>query len=540
MSKFQLLDGLVRRQKQIENVLSLLEDVRRGKKDRTVLEIYGVPGIGKTILAGQLSEELDNRGVLCAHLDFERAQEPSTRRWKFFQNFQTQGESSDLGLKLAMRRIINIIAKIFRFLQNKLTDKAPFITKQGQLGSENVSAYFNKPQSLFHDLLSAWEYLGVPDLRKDILTLKQAPATDQKHLKNQLADSVVNRVGSLKANEPIVLLCDETDKIQYENLRWFEEHIIEPLVQSENCLIIWFGRRKELSLREGIKRFVVTCPLEEFKVPEIDLHLQYNKVNIANVPPDRLFLITGGHPMAGDVAIKYLKDHASIDLDYVQDELIELIGQKVVEEYILRDIDRSKFDLKSWLTLSIPRAFDPKILKALLSPQDVDSTLIDYGPNLYQQFQINEMTEQMKLPEVTSIDPERKYYRLAKPVRGLMHRYYRVLDLEGYCTDHKIMQQVYQRRLGGIGPGKSLDEWDSWALEYLYHTACIDQVRTYYNLQDELVNILQKRKKFGKEKEELQKILRQLVSRIEKDVELEQLIGKVRVDELLSILRGYL
>jgi len=161
MSGLEVHDKIVRRQREVNDVVSLWKQICQGNTKITFREFYGIPGIGKTELARQIKITLGSEGASCAKLDFDPVQNP----WG------------------------------------------------SEPRNEKVLLYYDQPENLFRELLTEWNYLDDPDLQNELPLDSGESTFEPQHF----AQQIVNRIKSLAP----VLICDETDHIQWERLSWF-------------------------------------------------------------------------------------------------------------------------------------------------------------------------------------------------------------------------------------------------------------------------------------------------------------------------------
>jgi len=316
MTTSNLSVAIVKREKEVNEVMGLWKDVCRGDTKITFREFCGIPGIGKTILLRQIKDALEAEKALCAHLDFDPFQNPG-------------GETPK---------------------------------------NERIRLYLDQPEVLFQDLLEGWKYL-TPEF-KEISTkiLNKSP-----FVPIELAQQLVDVVKSLATEQSVVLLCDESDFVRQKQLLWFEEKIIAPLILSNRCLIVRMDKRKKEwpSKFANLKFRIKSSDLQPFHDNEIIKAIFRSNQEIARDNEGEfeswVYDIAYGHPMAQAVASQiYIQNHEQLELPEIKNKIIVAIETRVIRNHLMREND---LRLDEVYSLSLLRTTDFKLCRAILGSQ---------------------------------------------------------------------------------------------------------------------------------------------------------------------------
>ena len=193
----------VNRAEELDQVRRILNTIRLGRTIfETILEWYGVPGIGKTTLGQMIADLCQDMQVPFARVDFNPQE----------------------------------------------NQRAPQYAEDPILILEDIiiSLAIQEPVD-FREALQAYNQTQDPFLRK-----KEA---------GKVIESFLAYVKELLEKPPVVLLFDTTDRASSETLSWLEEKILSPLCLTGKCLIIWTGRFPRTWERFEVRRRVISNKL---------------------------------------------------------------------------------------------------------------------------------------------------------------------------------------------------------------------------------------------------------------------------------------
>jgi len=196
---------IVNRAEQLNEVRSKLNTIRLGRKVfDSVLEWYGIPGIGKTTLGEMIADLCVEMKVPFSRVDFDSGKNP--RAEQYIENPVMILEDLFVGLGVEE-------AKTFR---------------------EALERYHQtEPGSFIH-----------------------------QDRQRRVVEAFREYLERLMEQGPVVLLFDTTDQAPAEVTTWLEEQLISPLALTGKCLIIWTGRYPQRWKRFEVRRRVVSQKLE--------------------------------------------------------------------------------------------------------------------------------------------------------------------------------------------------------------------------------------------------------------------------------------
>ena len=204
MSKY-ITQRCVDRDQQIGEVEKRLNAIRLGQTVfDSILEWYGIPGIGKTTLAqGAIAGLCEKKKIPFACLDFDP----------------------------------------------KKNDKASKIP--------------GEPILLLEDILEGIGTGAPIDFEQAVKKYRQAPDEDLRaEREKKVLQEFLHHVYRLLENDPVVLIFDTTDKVEPDVAAWVEENVISPLCLKGKCLVIWTGRFPQRWRRFEVRRRVVSSRLD--------------------------------------------------------------------------------------------------------------------------------------------------------------------------------------------------------------------------------------------------------------------------------------
>lgn len=297
----------VNRINQIDYVKNRLNTIRLGQSvSDSVLEWYGIPGIGKTTLAqigmGNLCQEMN---IPFACIDFD-------------------------------------------------PDK-----------NKNADKYYSDTILILQDIFKG---IGIhkPTCFKE--ALKKYRQADDHELKVEVIKKFLKYVNELIKDAPVMLLFDSTEKADSNTTAWLEKEIISPLCMTGRCIIIWTGRFPQCWRQFEVRRRVISQKLEPFPLDvTID---QISKISDKNkkLPSEKerlkiggiVYQYTFGHPQGNKQLLKaIIKDKKSHEKDLIN------VVNSFIDGYVM---EANPDELKAACrVLAIVRHFDVDIVRKLLS-----------------------------------------------------------------------------------------------------------------------------------------------------------------------------
>lgn len=265
----------VNRIEQINMVKKSLNTIRGGQTVfNTVLEWYGIPGIGKTTISQLAIPELcPQMKIPFAFIDFDP--EDNQNAEKYFKDH------------------VLLIEDIFR-----------------QIGVD-------KPT----DIKKALEKYREATEKETFLREER-----QKQVVNKFTDYVKEKLKT----DPVVLIFDSTEKMNSDLSAWVEEKIISPLCLTGKCIIIWTGRFQQHWKKFEVRRRVVSRKLEPL-LPEFTLK-QVEDIGVVGID---VYRFTAGHPMANKKLAEKIKEDKNRQFE--DQELINIV-EGVIDKHAMRDV----------------------------------------------------------------------------------------------------------------------------------------------------------------------------------------------------------
>lgn len=371
----------VNRAKEISTIRNILQKLINNIPEfGTIINYFGVPGIGKTTLGkmiGNISSVLD---VPYTRIDFD----PDENPWA--EKYETNHD--------------NIIKNMFEGFT--------------ECESSNFSNQFRKDNSI--------------------------------NLNNFL--SIL--LAYTEKYKPLVMIFDTSEKANEKIIRWIEERIINPLSLTGKCLIIWTGRFPQKWSNFEVRRRTICQPLES-------LNIESTKQQIRSINPVltkhgcRIFNLTDGHPLGNKKLIEELISKPTLK----DEELLDILFKKVINEYMLEDVEHKLKE--ACRVLSIVRQFDIIILEDLLS-EFVKGFTVD------SPF----MTTTGKLTKTSLVywNGERKGYSLEKTVGHILRLHMITHEKDRFIKITEKTLNIYEQRIK-IVPENRIIYIGEWLWHYV-------------------------------------------------------------------------
>lgn len=367
MMKYPFTEVPIDREEELELVKTALDAIINGKATRaTVLEFYGLAGIGKTILLQENKRQCREANVPFAFADLAgmgTMEEGAPARLVDHLMHQLEVQSFPLPTRLSVARDV--------FWRERAKPSGPKDPRLQTLTQEFVH-YLEK-----------------------VLTRPQ----------------------------PIALILDTTDACHEGFLLWLSRDVLGPLINNGTLLGIFAGRACVDEWDSEIRRMRQKYSLRPFTVKDTENHLQHLPKGAQYVPvAPEVQKLTHGHPYSNEAVVYWLNE-LGIDAVQVAESRTELacrLREVVIEKYIMGELEPW---LRSLLELAgIPRWFDGYVLKTLIAqflpeldgdkPMQyyiakivnlMDTKLVSYE----RGYQVDRLLRQMQGTYLAILEPER-------------------------------------------------------------------------------------------------------------------------------------
>ena len=343
------------RDPQIHKFLGYFGALENGDNRVTILEFYGIRGIGKTELLRQFQNEIIDRGIPCAYVDFNHNRNP-------------------------------------KILDYKALPSQPFL-----------------------DLLAQWNLSPSLPLAKLLIEVDKNKAQELSG-SDSLTDAFVNQIKGQKKGNIVVLLCDDTDQLKFEHLAWFEKRLIDPLALCGRCLIVWTGKKQKYWQNFNVACKVHSSQLESIGLEEQYSYLLNAGIPVPILQSwnDRLFKLTGGYPQAIEIVINHMSKISipvDINLREVETDLAKEINRQVLDESFLAG---SSLSIQEWTKLALLREVDPYWIKVVLDDPNSPRSLSDYYKLMYKFVRDQWVIDSQVIQPIKSM--LRSYIRTINPI----------------------------------------------------------------------------------------------------------------------------
>lgn len=484
---------------ELEIVASRIETLQRGRGAfQCVLNFYGIPGVGKSEMLGEI-QRLARTGnwpgrrlapVLCALTSLDA------------------GASSDTSHLSGPEILATLIRQI---------DEQPSI-----------------PKPSFYDNLDA--------LRKEI----SAPLQDDEawYRERQAAKRVADSFNihlyqkTQKLKQPVILLFDDSDKAGSEVLDWLEFEVFSPLVQTDKVLLILAGSSPVRWRRFEVRRRVY---LGKLHPPQESIRLVSQQAPQWTKVADKIVQLTFGLPTANETVVEALNQidkRRPIDtstFDQLRPELMERLITDLVERRLWQDVEQELWPV---FHLVAPlRQFDVTTLRNIL-PQFDPERFSGRGGNYYL-LMLNKLIDTALIEWST----QRKAYVLDDTLRHILALDMEIRQPELAEKIHQRAAELYERWLAEVPESRS-----SYLIEWLYHCAKgyalagNDQIlvgnRSTEELRRQLQAIYSQPSQPNGSNERLLDCTRRLVNELSLDDELMTLVGKQARDNIVQLVQA--
>lgn len=471
----------VNREEEINLLKRTINYIRlSGPVFQTIYEWTGIPGIGKTVLIELLYDLCTRMGVPYAHLDFDPECNPHA------QQYDTEP--------------ILIIKELFV-----------------QLGKEKSV-----------------------ELEEAFTQYRQLPA-EATHQREQALDEAVlafrRYIYQLLEKDPVVFLFDTTDKALPAVLSWLEEKLIAFLSQNGRCLFVFAGRTPLHWRRFEVRRRVRTGKLTAFEVRFVREQFEQERKHPKLIRlSERVHHLTDGHPMSSALILNRLSQMADEGKEVDEEtyatyepELLDDLVREVIDGYIFKDVKPALAN--ACRAIALLRQFDVILLRRVLSEYVPDFK--DYPKDAY-----GSLLGLLHVTHLVEWNDVRKGYEIDPVLRRILGRYMREKNPSLYIKINQTAREVYQDWIGKVEDNRSV-----YIIEELYHQASLEQVKPPQGRwQEKLIERLQEHLRnhyTGRDPELLLSALERLDKGLERDNELQELIGEETMAALLETIAAH-
>jgi hypothetical protein len=458
---------------------------------QSVLNFYGIPGVGKTALLTELSR----------HARLGKWQRP--------------------GIAPVLSAFTDLAAVALQ-RENYQAGPEALALQMAQIESQT------KVVSLSSDFKVA-----LADFRKQQITNDQDEEAwyRVRQAAKRVADSFVLHVSELIKKKPILLLFDNSDKFPTDAFDWLEFEVFSPLVQIDRVLLVLAGCSPVRWKRFEVRRRVY---LSRLNPPDDRVQLVSQQAPSWSKVADNIVQLTFGLPTANETVVEALDEIAGRQVvdagtfDQFRPKLMERLSTNLVENRLWKDVDRNLWPV---FRLVAPlRQFDITTLRNIL-PKLMPDDFAQWGGNQYLVM-LNRLID----TSLVEWSTERKAYILDDTLRHIL-----ALDMETRALPraieiHRIAVALYDEWLAA-----ATDSRGSYLVEWLYHRAkgyALDgkELTTVAalataDLQHQLTRLYDRP---GKSDERDQDSVRRLLNELSLDDELAMLVGKQGRDSMVQ------
>jgi hypothetical protein len=459
----------VDRSAEIKTFLSAVGRIQTlGKTSQTVFEWYGSPGVGKSILIHMLKNECTKQGIKCAHVDLNPERDP-----------------------LAITYGHDKPALIARLLERLAASTVSYSTED-DLVQQAINDYYH------------------------------ANASEKRLALNRVGRTFISYMDKRLQHEPIVLLFDETERVDHALMNWIEDWVIEPLSKRERCLIVLTGRRPQRWKFE-VRRHLVSQelgPFDDTAVADLfEVNSRYpEQFSKLSGLSNEVRQMTGGHPLASILVLRYLEKSVEAGQDVevehfptYKPNLLNDLVHGFVETYAFRDIDSVEL-VSACRVLALLRQFDVILLRAVLK---------NFVPSFanYRSLAFSNVLTELRKTQLVVWDNERKGYALDITLRRVLSEYTYQNQPELYADVNRTALEVYRDWIQ-----RASDNLAVYVAEAVYHRACLNRV------SEESVDLVQFLKEllaeYAQSDPEVRiRALNRVREELDNDAELDELIG---------------
>jgi hypothetical protein len=460
-----------------------------------VVNLYGIPGIGKTTLLAEL---------------FHRAQ---TGRWKSRQLTPTLSALTDLAGSQA-------------FLSAHQGGPEVLAQQMHQLEQQT-----RQPDAEFFKALRAFRALEVPGRYNE--EAWYAFRQKAKRVADTFSLYVYRQTKQQK--QPVMLLFDNSEELPVETFDWLEYEVFSPLVQTDRILLVVAGRSPVRWKRFEVRRRVL---LRKLHPPEEHEELVKQQAPSWSQLAPNIIKLTFGYPWGNQAVVKALEQLGRpqaiepADFEQYRPDLLRRLTTEVIENRLLTDVAP---ELRRAFRVIAPlRQFDVTTLRAVL-PEFAPDQFEGRSSN-YFLLMLNRLVD----TALVEWSAERKAYVLDDTVRRIL-----ALDLENRDPDlslriHQRAADLFRQWLEEVPESRN-----TYLVEWLYHRAQAlrlqgkDQPEIAPKVQRDLRAVLDRfYRQAVIEDDRLLDSASRLVNELERDGELTTVVGQRAVNRMVQAVKN--
>lgn len=340
------------------------------------------------------------------------------------------------------------------------------------------------------------------------------------------ADLFVKTLKQLAQNVVPFLLLDTTEKLPTEFWTTLEQDVLEPLLTTNQIIVVIAGRRRTPRWRRvEVRRRAAPsadCQVEAFK--ETDIQKQLSKIDIAvsDALAAQLFALSGGNPQLIYQISDFIQRQTErtpelADVDIYQNQLREILTN--YKTNVLSDIGEAREQKLAQLeALSVLRFYRTEALRYMLHVNQLKPS---------QPADVQLLSILRQLDETTEIvwwEDSKNGYITAPVLRKVINQLWRLEDEKLFIARHQRALDLYWQWVEQYPENRPI-----YLVEICYHQASIDQAqKPGVSALSNLEKILETAQRLEVDKRLI------LPEKLKKDDELQQLLSPATFQELIE------
>lgn len=483
------------REEQIKEFNKVLNSLIIGQPpQKTLLEWFGGPGIGKTELVKLLERESQQRGIPSVVINFKEIKEHSQGKLTLYES------DPALLMEEMILPLTNEFQQSTKEYQNWQKATAAFRHELPPPPKNSVQDYFQ----LSHNerLYDRPEWL---DRWRNVIIM-------YLELVKKLTTS--QNAGQIR---PLVFFFDETEHIEPILINWLEEWVISSILRTNRCLVVWTARQPWRWKLPEVRQKLESQPLPPFSPEHVQQQLEAGQVDLAQELFGSVYRLTEGHPFAGRLAVERIHEWQTageqVTSDFIWDQravLLKRIFERFIQNYAFVGLEKN---VQTALKLmALVRIVDNKMLQALLQ---------NHGGKKYVDLSVIQTQTLLLQLKRSQLLIWKKGHSLDTELRHLIRSYY-------LTNEPHIFRAVNQTALAinRAWLEKPVDNRNLFVIEELYHLASLQEAGEPVNFMAEFQKRLTEYDITWTDPEVRQSALERLVGELEADKELGQLINE--------------
>lgn len=339
-------------------------------------------------------------------------------------------------------------------------------------------------------------------------------------------DLFVKTLKKLAQKVVLILLLDTTEKLPGEFWTSFEEDVLEPLLITNQIIVVIAGRRRTPRWRrvEVRRRAAPSADgqVEAFK--ETDIQKQLSKIDIAvsDALAAQLFALSGGNPQLIHQIGSFLRQQTdetpkSIDIDAYQDQLKGILNTYKI--HVLSDIGEAREQKLAQLeALSVLRFYRTEALRYMLQVNQLKPS---------QPADVQLLSILRQLDETTEIvwwEDSKNGYITAPVLRKVINQLWLLEDEKLFIARHQQALDLYWHWVEQYPENRPI-----YLVEICYHQASIDRLkRPDAALLTDLAKVVAYAERLEMDKFVI------LLNKLQQDIELQQILPPEQYQELIT------